>query len=359
MGKLLYKGFGDINLSDPFFDSLREDYPGFDTWFNKKAHQQEMAYVYYDKNNAIIDFLYLKLENEAVTDVTPSMSYALRLKVGTLKINPRGTNRGERIIKILLDTAMINKVREIYTTVFPKHTHLIALLQKYGFELYGRKGEENVYVKRLTMAHQDIYLDYPMLDLDANKYILSIYPVYHTEMFPDSMLKTERKNEHIIITDSNASNNISKIYICKMQDANQLNKGDLIVIYRTSDGQGPAKYRSVVTSVCTVEEIKYIKDFANYDDYYNYVKKHSIFDDATLRNCYKDDKGNYIVIRMLYNFALDRRITLNELRTNLNINSEYWGFFKLTDAQFVSILDNSKDYENYIIDKTRVCQGNI
>lgn len=30
--------FGNIDLTDPFFDSLKEDYPGFERWFNKKAY---------------------------------------------------------------------------------------------------------------------------------------------------------------------------------------------------------------------------------------------------------------------------------------------------------------------------------
>ena len=29
--------FADIDLNDPFFDSLKEDYPGFEEWFDRKA----------------------------------------------------------------------------------------------------------------------------------------------------------------------------------------------------------------------------------------------------------------------------------------------------------------------------------
>ena len=28
------KRFNEIDLNDCFFDSLKEDYPGFDTWYN-------------------------------------------------------------------------------------------------------------------------------------------------------------------------------------------------------------------------------------------------------------------------------------------------------------------------------------
>ncbi len=39
--------FGNIELSDEFFDSFRGDYPGFDEWYNRKAGANEKAYVCY------------------------------------------------------------------------------------------------------------------------------------------------------------------------------------------------------------------------------------------------------------------------------------------------------------------------
>ena len=40
---LVYKPLGDIDVSDNFFDSLREGYVGFDKWFASKA--TEKAYI--------------------------------------------------------------------------------------------------------------------------------------------------------------------------------------------------------------------------------------------------------------------------------------------------------------------------
>ena len=42
--------FGKINLDDPFFDSLKEDYPGFDKWFIKKYDDE--AYIIVLRENA-------------------------------------------------------------------------------------------------------------------------------------------------------------------------------------------------------------------------------------------------------------------------------------------------------------------
>jgi predicted nucleic acid-binding protein len=49
--------FGNINVSDSFFDSFRIDYPGFDSWFRRKS--DEIAYICNFKNT-LIGFLYPK-----------------------------------------------------------------------------------------------------------------------------------------------------------------------------------------------------------------------------------------------------------------------------------------------------------
>ena len=53
-GKFERKSFSEINLNDPFFDSLKADYPGsatstsFIKWFRKKTDQGERALVFED-----------------------------------------------------------------------------------------------------------------------------------------------------------------------------------------------------------------------------------------------------------------------------------------------------------------------
>ena len=53
-GKFERKSFADINLDDPFFDSLKRDYPGnehsrgFIEWFHNKAGEGKRALVFED-----------------------------------------------------------------------------------------------------------------------------------------------------------------------------------------------------------------------------------------------------------------------------------------------------------------------
>ena len=55
--------FGKIDLNDTFFNSLKEDYAGFDKWFIKKYDEE--AYITINSNNGmLLSFLYLKVEDE-------------------------------------------------------------------------------------------------------------------------------------------------------------------------------------------------------------------------------------------------------------------------------------------------------
>ena len=94
--------FSEINLSDTFFNSLKDNYIGFEDWFRKKASEGKDAFVYME-NGRILDFLYLKDENEPLIMDGEALPCVRRLKVGTFKIERRGTNRGERFMKKILD----------------------------------------------------------------------------------------------------------------------------------------------------------------------------------------------------------------------------------------------------------------
>ena len=99
MENLTYTEFKNINLNDPFFDSLKADYKEFIDWFNKKKDNNEGAFVFFNSQMLLDGFLYLKNEDEELNDVIPKQPSKKRLKIGTMKINPHGTRLGERFIK--------------------------------------------------------------------------------------------------------------------------------------------------------------------------------------------------------------------------------------------------------------------
>lgn len=135
-----YKKFKDVNLSDPFFNSLKSDYPKFEAWFASKGEAQ--AYVSYNEQNVIDGFLYLKIEEEVLNDMSPPYPLKKRIKCGTFKIDGHGTRLGDRFVRKIFDFALSCNVEVIYVTIFDKHEGLIKLLTNYGFRLASRKNEE-------------------------------------------------------------------------------------------------------------------------------------------------------------------------------------------------------------------------
>lgn len=338
--------FSEINLDNRFFDSLKSDYLGFEDWFNRKSSNGSKAYVQY-ADNELQAFLYLKNESgESLDDVIPVRPACRRLKVGTFKIDAHNTRLGERFVKKIMDAALYMDAEEVYVTIFPKHEGLIRLLQQYGFNEEGKKEDELVLVKDMKHLTDDLLKNYPLLSTKENrKFALSIYPKYHTRMFPDSILNNEEQYE--LIRDVSYTNSIHKIYLCSMYSAAQLCRGDLLAIYRTTDWKGPAHFRSVITSVCQVEEVKCRKDFGSYDEFVKYTNYYSIFNNEELKQIF--DSHNCIVIKMTYNIALTKRVTKQYMVESLGITPQYWGFFQLTDDQFDGILKEGGVNESIII----------
>ena len=348
--------FSDIDLNDSFFDSLRDSYPEFNEWYNKKAAAGATAYCYY-VDNELKDFLYLKIEEEELSDLTPALPAKKRLKVGTFKVDneDRHTTRGERFMKKIMDKAIAEDVDEIYVTMFPTEElqGLIRMFEKFGFSHIADKPHEGgnaeyVLIKDMTTHVDDFKLDYPFVKkASSNKYVLSIVPEFHTHLFPDSILKNEKKYD--LIQDVSETNSIYKIYLCWMQGTRNLKAGDKLIIYRTSDEEGKAYYRSVCTSVCTVCEVKTYRDFENEEEFIKYTNRYSVFKEHELRRWYKN-KNYFIVTKMVYNIAFTKKVINMVMKEQVGLNPKYWGFFKLTDAQFDKLLELGEIDERYIID---------
>lgn len=342
------KRISNINLQDDFFNSLKVDYPGFDEWFHKKAKAGETAFIL--EEDGIQGFLYLKEESDEDSSVIPILSEKRRLKVGTFKVNSHGTKLGERFIKIIIDQMFKNNYDETYVTIFKKHEALISLLEKYGFQYHGTKsskaGVENVYIKGSNQILGDILLDYPKVDIrNSKKFMLSIYPEYHTKMFPNSQLKTEK--EHVI-EDTSFTNSIEKIYLSNAR-LGIYEKGDIIVIYRTADKGKPAEFSSVATSVCVVEEIKHINEFKDYDEFSRYCSKHSVFNKGEMQYFWKTKRYEYIV-KMLYNIALNKRIIRQVLIEEVGLKrNDHWVAVPLTSEKLIKILELGDVSESFII----------
>lgn len=337
--------FGNVDICDSFFDSFRGDYLNFDKWYKGKS--DEVCYVCY-QNNILSAFLFLKVEdeNENYSDITPSFSRKRRLKIGTFKVTSNGFKIGERFLKIIFDNAIKQKVSEIYVTIFNKTTEqerLIALLEEWGFKFHGLKstptGEERVYTREFNKASPvdltNPKLTYPYISRDSNFFIVPIYPAYHTELFPDSILRTESPDD--FVENEPHRNALSKVYISRSHERD-LKSGDIIVFYRTGETQ-PKIYSSVVSTIGVVESvITNIKDEAHF---IALCRKRSVFTDEQLSKHWNyNPYDRPFIVNFLYVASYPKRPTLKWLIEKGIIASPSdvpRGFKKITRENFDNI----------------------
>lgn len=353
------KYFGEININDSFFESFKEDYQGFDKWFLRKS--DETAYVTINKGN-ILSFLYLKVENtdENYSDISPVFKPKKRLKIGTFKVISNGVRLGERFLKIIFDNAIRFSVDEIYITIFDKREEqkrLILLLEDWGFKFYGKKntvnGDELVYVRDFSPRFDinNPKLTFPYISKSTNVFMIPIYPDYHTELLPDSILTTE--SAYDFVENEPHRNAISKVYISRSFERG-IKKGDIIIFYRTAAGGRAAYYTSVITTIAICEgKIENIKDE---NDFILKCRKRSIFDDEGLRKFWNYNiKYRPFIINFLYthSFPTGKRINRQEL-LDLGIltgaENEIRGLKKITKKQFELILKETETNESIIVD---------
>jgi len=347
--------FGDVNLRDPFFDSFRDQYTGFDSWFNRKA--DETAYVCTPEDGSIMAFLYVKREgkDEDYSDISPTFSRASRLKIGTLKVVSNGFKLGERFLKIVFDNAHRYHVDEIYVTAFrrtPEEDRLIRLLEDWGFVGHGTKtslaGTEQVFVRnfRPSFDSADPRRTYPYISRKTGKFIVSIYPTYHTELLPDSILNTESPDN--FVENKPNRNAISKVFVSRSYDRG-LSSGDVIVFYRTRSGTAPAHYTSVATTLGIVQDI--VTNIPSKTAFIDACRKRSVFTDKELGRHWDYTPNNRpFIVNFLYVHSFPKRPNLMQLKDAHVIQSAPRGFEPLTAESFNKLLELTDADKGLVVD---------
>ena len=299
--------FSSLDLKDPFFGSLRESYADFGCWFKKKSLAGERTWVVRDVNGGrLIAMLYLKKEDGVEPGVVPDLS-GPRMKIGTFKVNlDHHTSLGKRLLAVALREFAQSGLPRIYVTMHDNDDTkgLRKLLRQYGFDHIGMKDDEEVWEKtRPAVGERDPYGSFPFLSsTDQRHYILAIHPEYHHRMFVER-LRTEKD---VPIEDEICTNTLEKLYLSAASNAPALRPGDRIAVYRTSPKGRSAEFASVISSICTVTEIRDIHSFKSKEEFFSFIKGRSVFTDTELELFWNRKKYPYIIC-MLYNFPLKRR----------------------------------------------------
>ena len=336
---------GDIDINNKFFNSLRDAYLNFNEWFAKKCNEE--AYICQDDKGDILGFLYMKTEDEYenYSDMEPSFSPKKRLKVGTFKVDATGFRLGERFVKIIFDNALERNVDEIYITLFENRSELqmlSELLNRWGFQKHGvkRSTGETVMTKQMKEYNPNLTVkgNFPNLQYGRQKFILPIYPKYHTALIPDSILKNENEDDFLEKTPYRYA--LQKVYISFSRERN-IYPGDIIIFYRTGD-RGRAGYTGVLSSIAIVDEV--LSGFESKEEYLGHCQNRSIFTKEELESFWHKYGANQIILKFIFVKSFNKRPILKTLWDNqiISFPDGPRPFTKITDNEFNFIVEEAE-----------------
>jgi len=232
----------DLDESDRFFDSFRDDYDGFDDWLRRCKRQHRQTWVIYGPSKQLAGVCIVKEETD---DPVVRDRSGRSLKVCTLKVGAdfNGFRYGELLLKTVFEFARQNEFAQLFLTIFPKYDPLVALLGEFGFQKTGvlKRTGELVLVKSMRPPEADHRSLSPLafnirfgphsLSLGNERaFVVPIQPPYHAALFPE----TEQQAGLYL---RSCGNGLRKAYLSR-SSTRELLAGDVLLFYRSRAKQG-------------------------------------------------------------------------------------------------------------------------
>ncbi|MXW41268.1 MAG: GNAT family N-acetyltransferase, partial [Synechococcus sp. SB0668_bin_15] len=122
-----------IDHKQSFFNSLRDNYPDFDEWWeNKCVRRHRPCWAVYD-NNELAGLVVWKEEAGNDTDAVTKVERILKICTFKVSEGKRGMKLGELLLKQVFWYVQKNKYNLAYLTTYPHQGSLRNLLEFYGF----------------------------------------------------------------------------------------------------------------------------------------------------------------------------------------------------------------------------------
>lgn len=338
--------FGTLSLNDPFFKTFIDEYkPYYYEWFNKK--KDDNVYVCKDKLGKIRALLKLKIEesNENYDNINPRFTPARRLKICSFKVDYTGQKIVQRFIRIIFDYSLLQKVDEIYVTIFnnsSQRCRLINIIESWGFYLHGTKnGKERVYVRKLNNELKGIpTYDYPFQSLYSPTYIIPIEESYSQVLLPSFEIC-----RYPLDVEPYKSAIKKVITLPFKYEIN--NKNANLLFYKVSkDKENCGIIASGIFENCN-------NNFETKNNFVFNCKKRSIFPESILSDLwYLSDK--HTIINFLYNYSFGKNIIRNNILDNAEIDIQHLlkgEPIMINSSQFKQIITDTIYEQNFIIYK--------
>jgi hypothetical protein len=300
----------ELDDTDPFFDSFREDYShkGFSDWFQRCKREHRQSWFIENKNGS--KYAAAALINQEKMELTEIAGRKLKICSFKVAAQHSGYHYSELLLKTIFEYAAGNSYDWLYITAFPKYDMLINLLKEFGFEeLQGKtsRGEIRL-LKSLKYKLNDLASLSPLeflrrfgpFTFRLNKipaFIVPIQPQYNSILFPDSEMSQPDLFPGILPF----GNSIRKVYLSNA-GIRSTAPGDLLLFYTS-------KCLKAVSNLGIVEKTVVTR---NPDEVVKNVGKRTVYSFSEVSGLCK--KNEVLVILFWHCGILNKPISYNELK---------------------------------------------
>ena len=277
----------EIDKSNAVFESIRADYPDFDTWFDKCRKEHRECWVL-ELDGDIAGLIIRKNETHAQAG-TEGLGPKI-LKICTFKVRDEflGEKYGELLLKQVLWFAQHNHYDLAYVTAFPKQAFLIDLLLAYGFKHTKTLASRELMLEKTFVngpmpavsadvfgfdrGHYPRFFDGP----GVRKFCVPIQPDYHRRLFPEIAFGAElplfpSSTFSPMLAHGSArtpGNTIRKVYLCRAK-ITRLRPGD--IVFSKDEAYAASQ------SITTVGVVEQVANVTSADELIKQTAKRSVF----------------------------------------------------------------------------------
>jgi ribosomal protein S18 acetylase RimI-like enzyme len=279
----------ELSGRETIFDSLRLDYPTFDSWFEKCKHDHRDCWVL-EVEGEVAGLIIRKDEDHYKAGTRHPGPKILKICTFKVREEFQGEKFGELLLKQVVWYAQHNGYDLVYLTAFQKQEFLIALLCYYGFEATLKLPNGEIVLEKPLLMGPLPFLSGSSIDFDrknyprfhdgatAQKFCVPIRPEYHRRLFPeiafgkglplfpDEFWPVVKPGDERL-----PGNTIRKVYLCRAR-TQRVRAGDILFFYMSKD-EGYVASQSI-TTVAIAEQMTLV---SSTEDLVRLTAKRSVF----------------------------------------------------------------------------------
>lgn len=292
-----------LDQTQKIFETLREDYPGFNDWLQKvkKDSANRRCWLVESGGNNYAAIALIK-----TSDHHPTERNRKAIKLSTFKVSE--TENGRRLGELLLKTVLRwaakepNRPSDMFVEALKKKLPLIDFLEEFGFTHVNDKSpSEAVYLKtldpdpNLSLGGLDYHRQYgpPAVKRGEPIYIIPIQPHYFESLFPDApleewdgMLPIENTNQPLTAH----GNAIRKAYLCHAK-VKSIPPGSTLLFYHSSRKKnGPSQSKASEQAIVAVGVAEKTYRTSNPSETARLTLKRTVFSQEELENLHRQEK---------------------------------------------------------------------